>query len=263
MFFLRRPAPWPRKVRIVCRRNRGVVLLLLIVPVLFAAHCTKSRNIAIDRAIQYVNRRGENLQQVAVPMLDSLQRRFAIAVDITAAKRRILAATPSGRRVFFRYLGPNLTATQQQITQLTGIDRVTATALYCDLYKLPPDYFKQLRSLAGQGGYALTHATLAMVMVRGKNCSYDRAEYARELRRQISGLRWLLHNTPVDSDLGIEAILMLHLSRQAPEMAGEPSHVNPVWIEQIMAAQSPDGSWYQNDHTTVLALWLLLELKNI
>ena len=99
-------------------------------------------------------------------------------------------------------------------------------------------------------------------MVRGQNCAYDRATYKNELLSEITRLRWLLQSTAVESDLGIEAILMLQLSRSSPEMAGEPSYVNPVWIERIIAAQSADGSWYQNDHTTVLALWLLLELKN-
>lgn len=224
--------------------------------------CSDHRAQAIDKAVQYVNVRGENLLQVAVPMLDNLQRRFGLKVNITAARQRILLATPPGRRVFFRHLGPGLIATREQVSALRGIDHITAAAMYCDLYGLPADFFIKVRSLANRGGYALTHATLAMVMVRAQNCAYDRKIYSTELRRQINQLRFLLQNTPVESDLGIEAILMLHLSRRSPEMAGEPSHVNPQWIEQILAAQSPDGSWYQNDHTTVLALWLLLELRN-
>lgn len=237
-------------------------LLCCAIPYLGIINCSGKKDKAIEKAIQYVNGRGENLLQVAVPMLDNLQRRFGIPVEITAAKQRVLAVTPRGRRVFFRHLGPGLVASREDIAQLKGIDRVTATALYCDIYGLPADFFPQLRALANQGGYALTHATLALVMVRGQNCAYDRATYKNELLSEITRLRWLLQSTAVESDLGIEAILMLQLSRSSPEMAGEPSYVNPVWIERIIAAQSADGSWYQNDHTTVLALWLLLELKN-
>lgn len=134
--------------------------------------------------------------------------------------------------------------------------------MYCDLYGLPQDFFPGVHRLARQGGYALTHAMLALVMVRGNKCTYDKTAYRQELLGEIEMLRAMLQNISVTSDLGIESVLMLQLSRKSPEMAGEPSHVNPQWIDQILAAQSPDGSWYQNDHTTVIALWLLLELKN-
>lgn len=185
-----------------------------------------------------------------------------IPVDITAAKRRVLASTPAGRRTFFRHLAPGLIAPQVEIAKLAGIDRLTATAMYCDLYGLPQNFFPAAHRLARQGGYALTHAVLALVMVRGNKCIYDKVAYRRELLGEIEMLRAMLQNISVTSDLGIEAILMLQLSRKSPDMAGEPSHINPLWIDHIIAAQSADGSWYQNDHTTVLALWLLLEMKN-
>lgn len=237
--------------------------MLFVAGLLMLSHCKANRyHEEIGRAVAYLNGRGEKLQPVAVPILSNLQRQYKIPVNIAAAERIAQGGKNERRHVFQRHMHNGSVASRDDIMKLRGIDHTTAVALYCDLYALPLNFFSEVRSLANQGGYALTHATLAMAMVRAKNCTYDRKVYQAELRRQINQLRFLLQNTRVDSDLGIEAILMLHLSRRSPDMAGEPSHVNPLWIEQILAAQSPDGSWYQNDHTTVIALWLLLELQN-
>ncbi len=237
------------------------VLLLAILPAL--CRCGASRyDEAIAAAVAYLNSRGDQLQSVAVPILGNLQRQYQIGVDIAAAEKKALSLIEGRRRVFQRHMRGGVTASRDDIMKLRGIDHITAAALYCDLYGLPKYFFRAVRSMASRGGYDLTHAMLALVIVRNQRCNYDREVFRRELTAEIRQLRTLLAENRVDSDLGIEAILMLHLSRKSPDMAGEPSHVNPEWIEQILAAQSADGSWYQNDHTTVLALWLLLELKH-
>lgn len=244
-------------------RFRRFIAVLLLAGLLAVCRCGTDRyDEAIAAAVAYLNARGEKLQPVAVPILGNLQRQYKIPVDIAAAEQKVLSGSEERRRVFQRHMRGGVTASRDDIMKLRGIDHITAAALYCDLYGLPKYFFRAVHSMANRGGYDLTHAMLALVIVRNQRCSYDREVFRRELTAEIHQLRTLLAENPVDSDLGIEAVLMLHLSRKSPDMAGEPSHVNPVWIERIIAAQSPDGSWYQNDHTTVLALWLLLELKN-
>ena len=84
-----------------------------------------------------------------------------------------------------------------------------------------------------------------------------------------------LAKTPLASAEGLETVHTLLCRREAGAFqraaaSGEAllvactqeSRLFLALAEQILAAQSPDGSWYQNDHTTVIALWLLLELQN-
>ena len=48
------------------------------------------------------------------------------------------------------------------------------------------------------------------------------------------------------------------------EYVGAADRIQSAWVDAILAAQHPDGGWGErppdpsNDHTTALALWVLL-----
>ncbi|MBL8032261.1 MAG: hypothetical protein JNJ69_01060 [Leptospiraceae bacterium] len=244
-------------------KQKMFIFKAVICALLLVSACTGNKyDGAINGALGYLNARGEKLTPVAIPVIENLKKKFSISIETTAAQKRALQNLSAEQRVFFRHMDSRFMVSREQVRQLRGINHITAAALYCDVYGLPPYFFRSLRKMANDGNYALTHALLALVIIRGQQCSYDRNIYQRELNTQIRQLRQLMRATAPDSDLGIEAILMLHLANRSPERAGEPSFVNPEWIEKIIGSQSPDGSWYQNDHTTVIALWLLLELRS-
>jgi hypothetical protein len=91
--------------------------------------------------------------------------------------------------------------------------------------------------------------------------STDEEKFRNEVDYQTKLLSRLLRKIRADSDLGIEAIVMLYLTRHAPHLKNSAPVIEPRWIVQILDAQDADGSWDQNDHTTVLAMWALLEAR--
>lgn len=221
-----------------------------------------------NRIDQAIARARENLQQkelrvlpMVVPTLDHLVKEYGLQLDLTALKNKVLQDARHDRRPFLRSIDASVVATETELKRLKGIDRITGAALYCDLYKLPPAFFPDLRKMAVSGGYNLTHATLALFMLRSKNCAVDERLFRDEVDFEVTRLSYMLKKIRPDSDLGIEAIVMLYMTRQAAHLKDSPPAIDPRWIVRILDAQDADGSWDQNDHTTVLAMWALYEAR--
>lgn len=221
-----------------------------------------------NRIDQAIERGRENLEQkelrvlpMVVPTLDHLVKEYGLKLEMAALRKKVLLDARHERRPFLRSIDPTVVASEAELKRLTGIDRITSAALYCDLYRLPSTFFSDLRKMAVSGGYNLTHATLALFMLKSKNCAADEATFRSEVDFQVKRLSHMLKRIRADTDLGIEAIVMLYMTRQAPHLRDTPPAVEPRWIVQILDAQDADGSWDQNDHTTVLAIWALLEAR--
>jgi len=133
-------------------------------------------------------------------------------------------------------------------------------AMYCDRIKLPGDYAALLDKNIQSGSYDLTHVAFAMHLLRDNGCKPFSDEVAQDLRlRTVEGMSAIVMQNTAMQDLKFEAAAFL-LDIEARDK------IPDTLIMQMAASQSLDGSWSSpisakrsNDHTTVLALWTLLE----
>lgn len=224
---------------------------------------------ARDRALAYFASEVHEVDPGWSSIVDLLHRRFGVEVPL-AGGRPAHGALPAERSdvaaVYRRLEDPNARATRREIAELpTAIDRVTATALHCDHVGLPDDWLEVLREATRLGAYALTHAVAATRWTVENGCLPPARVLALELE-QIDALVRLLEQRhglaerhALATDIWIEALAMLHYLDAA-------ERVQPAWIDDLLAAQRPDGGWpnhpddaRSHPHPTALALWVLLE----
>jgi len=245
-------------IRFLRSSQIAVLAISLIVPAcsLFQNRVDK----AIDRGVENIKRRDNEIMPVVIPMLESLIRDYKLPLNIDSQKDFL-----AKKRGNFRPILGSQTGRKQplsiELSKLKGIDRITATALYCKEEPLPKTFLNSIHSMANHGGYPLTHATLALLMAKSNGCDISELQFQEELNFHNNRLSALLNRVKPESDLGIEAIVMLYLTGNVPHHSARAARIDPKWILRILDSQHTDGSWYQNDHTTVLAIWALLEAK--
>jgi len=204
------------------------------------------------------------------PIFDYLHRRFGIELQL-ASGRSAHGARDGLRRpelalVYRRLVDGRARVRPQQIEQLESpIDRITATALYCDQVGLPSDWIQVLRRASLAGAYALTHAVVAAQWTLENDCLSGIALAKLQLEQTLLLEDLLQDRTALDArhelslDIWIEALAMLYYS-------GAGERVRPEWIDALLATQRDDGGWPNHPdrersapHPTALALWVLLE----
>lgn len=232
--------------------KKRMLLLLLLAPIFaFAADNDTTR--AINKAIENIKSKGDNVRPMMVPTLDHLIKTYHIDLNVEKQKKRMIANATGNDLVFLRFFSDDLKAPQSLVQNMPGIDHTTAAALYCDCYGLPPTFFTDINDMAYSEGYGLPHALLALAIIEERKCKYDTLVFNKSKALLIPYMETLIFNQKPTSDMGVEAIVMLYIS-------GYASKVKNEWIEAIIKAQGPNGSWDDdNEHTTVLALWALLE----
>lgn len=140
------------------------------------------------------------------------------------------------------------------------VDGPALTNIYsanCDHIALPPSFWPTMEQNYQAGGYSLTHVALALAFMRDNSCEVPAAR--SDLKSKVlAGMVKLADNPATNPDLRYEAIAFLGLSSDFTE-------INSKWVDAITEAQQENGSWIDasdrqnSDHTTVLALWALLE----
>jgi len=223
---------------------------------------------AVERGFAFIRKNGavhSASDLSALMVLDYLQRRYALAPDLAFSEWTALAHSPDDRRLWGRFVGvqrPVDAATLGTLAGRPSIDAVVMHALYCDQVPLPAAYGSVLRQFAERGGYELTHASLALEIVRDNRCSLeapDEGTLEELLRRR---LRSLLARAPADPryeelDVRYEALAVLE------DFLGTRD-VPSALVARVLRDQQPDGGWKpQGDqvsalHPTVMAVWALL-----
>lgn len=141
------------------------------------------------------------------------------------------------------------------------VDRLTAPALQCDRLALPENFVAMLSEAVEEGGYELTHVALAWQWIEENGCTIEvLADFESRL---INSLAELIGLDDSVTDLEIEAASLLHYM-------GYENRIPTAFINRLVSVQLPNGGFpYQsgvveggyeaNWHTSVLALWLLLQ----
>jgi hypothetical protein len=213
---------------------------------------------AISAAVSYFASRPDSVDASALTFLSALAwRRRVDALDLVVRTQRDRACRVLTERrlgTFCRLLDSQNTPPVENLD--ASIDRLTSRALQCDRTELPETYLDDLKRAENEGGYALTHAAIALHWARANGC-IDRRVYAEHVESQTVELVRIAEEAPV-SDLGMEAIAALYL-------IGEGDRVQPAWVRNVIAGQNADGGWgvrtgrASTDHPSVLGLWVLLE----
>lgn len=237
----------------------------------------------IDRALWFMLNDRTASRWAHIAILDFLRRRFGLHDRYSAAALLVpelnVTITPVEQERYYRLTESGFRYRGVIPEKLDTMDDFMTAALYCDVLPIPADTTAQMLAklkevdalphdtrigpLKMLVDYFYPHLALALRWMQEKNCVTDQLA-ANQLREGlIRSLEGLIRRNGPDTDLGIEAMAMLCYLRV-------PGRVKPVWLERMAAAQLPDGGWanavdpdlpelVSNGHTTVLALWVLLE----
>jgi hypothetical protein len=265
------------------RLSRPLASLLVAgLLVIGSGACHRGRAVpqsAVDRAVQSLVGQRESLDPILAIILDSVRRRFELAavppqrpfVDAAQqAARNAGSVMRTGDKtadmlaVFRRLMDPSATVTAADIEALRmPIDQVTATAIHCQTIPLPADFLMTLDEMVELGGYAMTHAVIASQWLVENGCVPATTIAAREQRYADALVRQIEKEDGLLTDRRVEALATLFY-------IGGGDHVRQEWLDFVLQRQLPDGQWpgyadqpkTPNAHTTLMALWLLLEARS-
>lgn len=155
-----------------------------------------------------------------------------------------------------RLLDPRRTASEEEIRSAGWEQPVMiCRALYFDLHPDPEALGAIIRRRGDEPGYSRTHAALALRWVEDHDAEVPgHAELSEQL---LTAMAAELDDRPrpdvrsPDFDLFCEQTALI-------AYLGGPELLQPSWVEHILASQEVDGGWGVH-HTTMLALWTLLE----
>jgi hypothetical protein len=234
---------------------------------------------AIDRAIQSLTAQQESLDPILAIILDSVRRRFDLAA-VPSQRAYVDAQEQAAREagtvmrtgdplanmlaIFRRLMDPTATASAEEVEALRmPIDQITAMAIHCQTVPLPADYLMTLDEMVALGGYAMTHAIVAGQWAIENGCIPEATMAERRQRHVDALVRQIEKEEGLLTDRRVEALTTLFY-------IGGGEHVRQEWLDFVLQRQLPDGQWpgYANQprtpnaHTTLLALWLLLEARS-
>jgi hypothetical protein len=143
---------------------------------------------------------------------------------------------------------------------LDGTDRLLNHALYCKDRAFSEDaFFADIHHYTNLGQYELTHAAGAQEWAAELGCIGRTGRWAALRANQIRMMmQEAAHLEQVD-DLYVNILSILYY-------VGAGKSVKPEWLAKVVSAQRTDGGWgargfasESNDHTTLHAVWTLLE----
>ncbi|MBL4658306.1 MAG: hypothetical protein JKX73_09920 [Flavobacteriales bacterium] len=224
-----------------------------------------SCNKAVERAIAFVDNRGFELDLQVYIVYKYLERKFEISPisdDLEYDKKlRKKAKEFPDTKAYLRLLSPKMGISKKDLSRGGNpIDEMTSKALYCDLLDLDTNYLNLVKHKAARGGYSLPHAALSMQWLKENKCFSDTGvDYASVLDTIVRDLLIQVDTAEGFTDTEIECIAMLYYT-------GHGSQVKAEWFSVLLSQQLKNGGWAEKasrtdaiGHTTVLALWVLLE----
>lgn len=225
-----------------------------------------------QRAEDHLRARGTAIDPAMVLILHYLDRRFTLEwvrplVARVRDQHRACVAQPASDAcraahatgTFARLVDPSARVTAEQLASLPNtLDGFTASALYCKVKELPQEFPALVaQRLVKENDYDPPHAALALQWAIEQGClDLAAPDVARVHAQILDALVDVAAGVPQDS--AIEAVALLAYT-------GGWSRVQSAWLQTIAAAQTADGGWGEraqapsNDHTSTLALWVLLE----
>lgn len=214
--------------------------------------------LAIVKAVDFLNRH-ESIDLPLVFVSEFIKKRF----NGTQLKKFPRPKARSSEIVYFsRLVDAGYRPPKNAIAAVRNpIDNFTLSALYCDRQGLPDDFFQRAEQLMDGRGYALTHAALGTKWAHELGC-LNAALAAKLMAKERALLARVGAENEMPSDLAIEALAMLYYL-DAPELVKQEDLENLIATQHTLGAWQPKSDVFElNNHTTILALWVLLESLN-
>lgn len=254
---------------------------MLVVVSVGTIACDRGRvvpQVTIDRAVQSLTAGQQTLDPILAIILDSVRRRFELAAvppqqsyvdsaQATAHGAGTVMRTGDNLAdmlaVFRRLMDPDARVTVAEVDALRmPIDQVTAIAIHCQALPPPADYLMTLDEMVALGGYAMTHAIIASQWLVENGCESPETIAVRHPRYVEALVQQIKKDDGTITDRRVEALATLFY-------IGEGKHAPQEWVDFVVQKQRPDGGWpayadrtdASNPHTTLMALWLLLEAR--
>lgn len=141
-----------------------------------------------------------------------------------------------------------------------GYNNISLAGIWYDKLSKPSILVDRINASPIDDAYMATHALWAVAMAR--QCFHAQVDTLLE-QRLVSKVKEVMeHADPRWDDQAVEALAMLQYQ--------DSTYVPPYkYIQEIVDLQNPNGSWslipgqdvHGSQHTTVLALWALLQYK--
>ncbi len=233
-------------------------------------------NAAIEKSISKFNQLHAKFKRSDVAMMyNLLQLEFSISDSIPSAKMLVdsnSSLQESYFKLYNRYFFNRTKAINRDsqtvhsilYKSLDNIDSRTLWSFYCRVYPMPDDVFNYIASYLEKQGYDYTHAVFHLYNIQENRCKDDSLT-SNMLQHAYPSLQKMMHENILSNfelDLKIECIALLSYMKQFHRISQDDWNL-------ILKSQNEDGSWSSsrnsleplpgNEHTTILALWALLE----
>ncbi len=230
---------------------------------------------SIKKSAGYFRLLGTDIGRTDVTMmLYLLQDHFKYPMDLLPVER-FKEVNPELRSSYFKLYNTyfdgksvpvmdDAAANEYLKNNLYTTDGLTAISMFCNKYPLPDDFLKVLNERADKGDYQMAHAAMQLANALNLGCLKpgNEVEKLREklVKALVAGMS-AENASDNGDDFKYECMAMLYY-------LGKGSLVTEDHIQFILRNQLPNGGWagYYNEgrnnanaHSSVLALWVLLE----
>lgn len=217
---------------------------------------------AVSRTLTYFSHASVIFDHDAVLIHTYLKDRFGLPEQETAeaALARIRADSTGPEYMFLRLAEPR--PCEMHFLDPQGVNDMTLAGLWYDQLEEPSLLMERIKETewGWNEPYVVTHALWALAMAR--NCFQAELDTALEQRLVTLNLDIMAKNRPMWNDVAIEALAMAQYH--------DSTYVPPAeYIQEIVDLQNANGTWNwvakdtrrESQHTTVLALWALLQYQ--
>jgi len=250
-----------------------IIITILSLVVLGNFTCKKQykvKDLVIDKTVRYIEEKGTDFELSTGLFLNYLTQKFpqeripqfeGIYGSLDVFENEAYAK----QQLYQRLVNPNYRISVSALVNYTknnpteDLQYVMLAGMYCDQIPLTDLYWEKIKAQNALGGYFLTHAILSLHFLSCNQCEVSN-KLSKIKKEQALQLQKLIETTSI-IDLKYEAIAILKLV--APQ-----TRIKEEWVTQIIENQYKNGAWSANpgrqapnDHTTLLALWVLLESK--
>lgn len=214
---------------------------------------------ARGKAEQYLVQQLKTMQPSDQLFLDYLYRTYKTPLAFSALQTRIdprkeTTIPKSEMQAVMKMAYPD-----QKLKLLPSDASLLSRAMQCNAVGLPLDFDQQLSTTIDQGGYATTHALIALKILTEQSCDVpDNSDALIEKGIAIS--QTVAEDLSQIPDLRYESMAVLALF-------GRTNQISTSAVEQLLREQNSDGGWpyaydtlVSKNHSTMLALWAIYAL---
>ncbi len=221
---------------------------------------------SISKAVNYFKKKQDEgkMDPQAYILMDYLIRKFELdfKIDMEKLNRSFNEMSQHiSLHFFYRIIEPKTPVKCEQLDAVNKNEWCLLKPLLCAEKKVENNFLEFLDEQICKGKYWLTHVVIGLKWLKEKQCFENEIKIDEMISKSIPLLDELAKNENCNTDLGIEAMAVLCY-------VGKTYLIEMCAIEEVLKVQRTDGGWgykptdgTSDDHTTVLALWLLSEIE--